>query len=162
MLQCSLPSCSLIYIYRTAVQLALTLVRSFGYVWPVWTATVAMTTIKTTPSHMYSEKATPSQWIWSRGGSGVICVNVKCIEVVTTIPSSSKWLALLDLHRAWQWASHSALLRNSQTFVNTSKVQHRRFWLSISGNSSEKFHCGMVVNMPYYPMLNFFTYLVFV
>ena len=26
---------------------------------------------------------------------------------------------------------------------------HIRFWLSISGNTSEKLHCGNVVNMPY-------------
>ena len=32
-----------------------------------------------------------------------------------------------------------------------------RFWLSISGNSSEKLHCGYVVDMPYWALLSVYS-----
>ena len=51
-------------------------------------------------------------------------------------------------NRACKRVSHNALFWNSQTHsVNVSIFD----FLSISGNSSEKLHCGDVVIMPYWP-----------
>ena len=45
------------------------------------------------------------------------------------------------------WVSHNALFWKFQAHRQWTLIW---FWLSISGNSSQKLHCGDVVNLPYF------------
>ena len=54
------------------------------------------------------------------------------------------------------WLQHGVLIGIQQCFIYFENPRHTQsmiaylwFWLSISENSSEKLHCGNVVNMPY-------------
>ena len=87
----------------------------------------------------------------------IIVINVKKIKITSCTWSHNRGLRLSKLNLteffSWLWWQGNVMIISQCTVLEFSGTLSRwydiRFWLSSSGNSSKKLHCGNVVYMSY-------------